>query len=193
MVTMERPIMVHLVESPEAKEKWGFEPRLRPIVSELVNLDYSGWLQRFADNGFTDAHVQTLDALVEAWTGQIDVDDLSEQLAAVEDISDAAELEHTVGDWLERVPRDGISTIVARAEFPSKFGAVCYALGQLAHIIGGAIEFEKIQREARLQSAADWSMTPEQVAEGIALAETGLGENAKTWHRYRDAKYDGQT
>lgn len=184
MVVMEQPIMDHLVASAEAKEKWGFAAQLKPTVSELVNLDYSGWLQRFADDGFTDAQVQTLDASVEEWTGQIDVDALSERLVTVEDISDDAELEQTVGDWLERLPRDGISTIIARAEFPNRFGAVCYALSQLARIIDGAIEFERMQRDARMQPDENWSMTPEQVAEGIALAEAGLAEDAKTWPPY---------
>lgn len=184
MVAMERPIMDHLVASPEANEKWGFEARLRPTASELVNLDYSGWRRRFVADGFTDAHVQTLDALVEEWTGQIDVDSLTERLGAVEDLFDDAALEQIFADWLESVPRDGLSAFVARAEFPDNFVAMCYALGQFARIIDSVIKFEKMQREAQIQPAVDWYMTPEQVAEGIALAETGLAEDAKTWPRY---------
>ena len=184
MVSMERPIMDHLVDSPEANEKWGFEARLRPTVSELVNLDYLGWRRRFVAAGFTDAQVQTLDVLVEGWAGEIDVDVLSGRLAAVEDLSDDAALEQIVADWLKRVPRDGLSASIARAEFPDSFEAMCYALGQFARIIDGAIAFERMQRERRTEPAVDWYLTPEQVTEGIALAEAGLDEDAKTWLPY---------
>ena len=151
MVAMERPIMDHLVASPEAKGKWGFEARLKPVVSELVNLDYSGWRRQFKIDGFTETHVQTLDVLVEEWTGQIGVDALADRLSVVEDMTDDFALERVVGDWLECVAPGGISAIIARAEFPNVFGAVCYALGRLARIIDGAIEFEKTQREVRTE------------------------------------------
>ena len=47
-----------------------------------------------------------------------------------------------------------------------------------------ATAFEKMKRKLEAAPTVDWSLTPEQVAEGIGLAEAGLAEDAETWPGY---------
>lgn len=49
---------------------------------------------------------------------------------------------------------------------------------------GSASAFQNMKRRFQETPAPDWSLTEEQVAEGIALAEAGLAEEAETWPSY---------
>lgn len=48
----------------------------------------------------------------------------------------------------------------------------------------GATAFQDMMRRFRETPAPDWSLTEEQMAEGVELAEAGLAEDAETWPGY---------
>ncbi len=48
----------------------------------------------------------------------------------------------------------------------------------------GATAFQDMMRRFRETPAPDWSLTEEQIAEGVELAEVGLAEDAETWPGY---------
>lgn len=47
-----------------------------------------------------------------------------------------------------------------------------------------AVAFDKMKRKLQKAPVADWSLTPEQIAEGIELAEAGLAEDVGAWPSY---------
>ena len=50
--------------------------------------------------------------------------------------------------------------------------------------INSSAAFEVMRRKFSEAPTPDWSLTPEQVEEGIALAEAGLAEESQTWPSY---------
>lgn len=50
--------------------------------------------------------------------------------------------------------------------------------------INSSAAFEAMRRKFSEAPTPDWSLTPEQVEEGITLAEAGLAEESQTWPSY---------
>ena len=53
-----------------------------------------------------------------------------------------------------------------------------------ADAAGITVSFDKMKRKLQEAPATDWSLAPEQVAEGIELAEAGLSEDVGAWPSY---------
>lgn len=187
MVVMGRPIISHIVNSPAARETWGFEAALRAVVSRLMELDYAGWRKQFADSGFTDAQVDRLEAVVQDWISQIDVDALRKRLKTVSDISDTgdeSELGQALGDWMERIPKEEVANQVVEGNYPNPLEALCYAMSCMGQVATSAVGFEMMRRDWAETPEPDWTLNPDQIAEGVALAEAGLAEDARNWPPY---------
>ena len=187
MAVMERPIISHIVNLPDARETWGLDSVIRATVSRLLSLDYDGWRKRFADSGFTDAQVESLEAVVQDWISQIDVDALRKRLRTVSNISDTgdeSELGQTLGDWMERIPKEEVANQVVEGNYPNSLEALCYAMSRMGQIASSAVGFEMMRRDWAETPEPDWTLTPDQIAEGTALAEAGLAEDARTWPPY---------
>jgi hypothetical protein len=178
---MERPIVDSLFIN---QDEWGLKALFEPTIQKLVRLDHAGWRTQFATDGFSDVQIKTLDSLVQVWLNQMDKDGLSERLTAIEAIQDDTEIDQVIIPWLDQLSRVTIAEEIRRSRFPTPLVAVCYAVSQLAHIIDAAVGFETMRRELLEKPSSDWCMTPEQIAEGVALAEEGLAEDAKIWPAY---------
>ena len=59
-----------------------------------------------------------------------------------------------------------------------------FSKGDWESIINSAAAFEAMRRKFSEVPTPDWSLTPEQVEEGIALADAGLAEESQTWPSY---------
>ena len=179
-MTIERPIVDDLFIN---HDDWDLKTLFEPIIQRLIRLDYAEWRTQFAIDGFTDAQVETLETMVQEWinTGK---DSLAEQLTAVQSIEDDEERERVVDRWLDSLSRSAIANPIRRAAYPMPLDAICYAVGQLGRVINASVEFEVMRRELLNQPNENWSMTPEQIAEGVSLAELGLAEDAKAWPHY---------
>ena len=180
-MTMERPIVDSLFTN---QDEWGLKALVEPIFQKLLRLDHAGWRTQFAADGFSDIQIKTLDSLVQEWLKQIDRDTLSEQLTTVETIREGMEVDQVIVPWLDQLARVTIAEAIRRSGFPMPLDAVCYAVSQLAHTIDAAVAFETMRRELLENPSPDWSMTHEQIAAGVALAEEGLDEDAKVWPAY---------
>ncbi len=180
-MTMERPIVATLFSN---QDDWDSRTLLEPIVDRLVGLDHSGWRDQFAADGFTHGQVELLDSIVQKWTKQIDKDSLAEKLATVADLEDAALCDEVLVPWMEKISNDELNSSIQQAQFPVPLDAFCYTAGQLGHIIYAALAFEAMARHLQQEPSLDWSMSPEQIEQGVSLAEAGIAEDVKTWPIY---------
>ncbi len=183
MVLMERPVMDHLVDSPDAEDVWGLKASFRSRIYTLIRLDYKSWRKQFADDGFTESQVEQLDTIVDEWARQIDMDALLAGLQSIRCLDNNVEIERTVGDWMKKIPKAEVARRIAYARFPNLTHAVCYAAGRVGRLAENAVEFEKLQRGRAEEPECSRAYTPEQIERGKALAEAGLHEDVKIWPR----------
>ena len=181
MTAMERLIVEHVTGLGNES---ALKSVLLPIFPKLFNLDFAGWQTQFNADGFTDGDIDKLDAIVEEWISSINLERLPALVSNIQDMGDESELEQAYNRCLGQVPLDQVSRQIWSAGFPNPTDAFCYAVGRLGHVIDSIFAFESMSRELRDQPDIDWSMTPEQVAEGVALAEVGLAEDATSWANY---------
>lgn len=187
MLVMERPIISHIVNSPDARETWGLDAVVHAMVSSLLKLDYAGWRQQFTDSGFTTAQVERLEAAIQGWLSEIDVDALRKRLRTVGDIrdtGDGSELGQVLDDWMEGIRKAEVANQVVEDNYPNPLEALCYAMSYMGQIAASAIGFEMMRRDLAETPEPDWTLTPDQIAEGVALAEAGLADDARTWPPY---------
>ena len=180
-MTTEYPLVDSLLGGLDHQE---LKNLIVPMVARLVELDEVAWQARLEDDGFTAQQVSTLKSCVREWLDQINVDDLSQRLISAQDINDEAEIMWILDSWAADVSSGSRLAAIAQAGFPMPLDAVCYAVGHLRALTHTTIEFETMRRELMAQPAKHFAMTPEQVAEGVALSEVGLAEDAKGWPAY---------
>ena len=184
MVTMELPIMDHIVSSPDARETWGLEAAIRSMISDLLNLDYHQWQRKLSANGLTDLQIKNLNEFVGQWAGRIETARLSAQLETIEDIANNPQTSLVLGEWLSQISTDDLQQMVVDEGFPHPLDILCYAMSQARDIASHVTAFELARREVDHGPSMDWSMAPDQVAYGTEMAEVGLDEDAKTWPHY---------
>lgn len=180
-MAIERPIVNSMFSNRDDLDPIAL---LAPTIEKLTNLDYLGWREQLAADGFTDDRVDELESMLQDWTGRMDRDSLSKALTSVNDVYDEDERERVVTDWLEASSPSSIVAPIALAQFPNELDALCYAVSKLGHIIYSAVSFELARRQMTEEPPRDLTMTPEQIAEGVALAEAGLEEDSNAWPRY---------
>lgn len=184
MVTMELPIMDHIVSSPDARETWGLEAAIRSMISDLLNLNHGQWQERLTANGLADHQIENLNAFIDQWASRIDTDGLSAQLREIEDIAHDPAVEQVLGEWFDQISTDDLQQMVVEERLPNPFDILCYARCQIKDIVSRVMAFELARREVEHGPSVDWSMDQDQVAYGTELAELGLAEDAKAWPRY---------
>ena len=180
-MTMERPIVNSLFTN---QDNVGLINLFAPTIERLTGLDYVGWRAQLAADGFTDDRVEELESLLQDWTGRIDRDSLAQALMALQDIRDEDGHERVATEWLEAIAAGSVAEAIVLADFPDPLDALCYAVSRLGHIIYAAISFEFARRQIIEEPMRDLTMTTDQIAEGVALAEAGLEEDSKVWPRY---------
>ena len=180
-MTMERPIVDNLFVNFDDQQ---LKDLISPTIAKLVALDELAWQTQLEGDGFTAGQVSALKACVREWTDLIDVDDLSKRLMSVRDIRDDAEIIRVLDTWAADVSMSSSLAGIAQADFPMPLDAVCYAVGHVRALTYATLEFETMRRELEAGPEKDFSMTPEQMAEGVKLAESGLAEDSKTWPVY---------
>ena len=180
-MTMERPIVDSLFTN---QGNMVLINLFAPTIEKLTSLDYVGWRAQLAADGFTDDRVEELESLLQDWTGRIDRDSLLQALMSVEDMYDEDDRERVVTEWLEAISASSVVEPIVLAKFPEPLDALCYAVSRLGHIIYSAVSFEFARRQMVEEPLPDLTMTPAQIAEGVALAELGLEEDSKVWPRY---------
>ena len=184
MVTMERPIMNHIVSLTDANEVWGMDAAIRSLLSDLLALDHQQWEARLAARGLTNDQIENLNTIVDRWTNVIETTALSRQIGMVEEIANGPQLEKILSDWLDKVPINNLEQMVTQARLPKLLEVLCYAMSQVSQLLESAVAFELMRREIEHEPPGDWAMTPDHVGYGVDLAEVGLAEDAKTWPRY---------
>lgn len=184
MVTMELPIMDHIVSSPDARETWGLEAAIRSMISDLLDLDYHQWQQKLSANGLTDLQIQSLNEFVDQWASRIETARLSAQLEEIEDIVNNQQTSLVLGQWFSQISTEELQQMVVDEGIPNPLDVLCYAMCQARDIASNVAAFELARREVDHGPSVDWSMTSEQVAYGTEMAEMGLAEDAKIWPHY---------
>ena len=179
---MEHPIVDNLFGNQDDLD---FKALFGPTMEKLIGLDHEGWRTQLKADGFDDNHVQELEVVVQSWTSRhVDKDELTKRLAVVEDINDETSLGEVVAAWLDGLPRNWIVESIVNAQFPMPLDAMCYAGARIKDILVAAVMFETTRRELQAGPPPNLAMSAEQIAEGVALAEMGLVEDAKAWPHY---------
>ena len=184
MVTMELPIMDHIVSSPDARETWGLEAAIRSMISDLLDLDYHQWQRKLSANGLTELQIRRLNEFVDLWGSRIETARLSAQLEDVEDIVNDPQTSLVLGEWFSQISTDDLQQMVVDEGISNPLDILCYAMCQARDIASRVAAFEIARREVEHGPSMDWSMAPEQVVYGTEMAEIGLAEDAKTWPQY---------
>ncbi|MCY4560383.1 MAG: hypothetical protein OXF79_29290 [Chloroflexi bacterium] len=180
-MAMERPIVDSMFTNRDDLDPIAL---LAPTIEKLTHLDYLGWRAQLAADGFTNERVDELETMLQDWIGSMDRDSLSKALTSVTDVYDEDERERVVTDWLEAISPSSIVAPITLAQFPNELDALCYAVSRLGHVIYSAVSFEFARRQMSEEPSRDLTMTPAQISEGIALAESGLEEDSKAWPCY---------
>ena len=184
MVTMERPIMNHIVSLTDANEVWGMDAAIRSWLSDLLALDHQQWQATLAARGLTNDQIENLNTIVDRWTNGIETAAVSRHIRMVDDIVNGPKMEKILDDWLGEVPVDNLEQMVIQARLPKLLEVLCYAMSQVSQLLESAVAFELVRREIEQGPPCDWAVTPDHVGYGVDLAEVGLAEDAKTWPRY---------
>ena len=184
MVTMERSIMDHILGSPDLRETWGLEAAIRSMIFELLALDYHGWQERLAVDGFTEGQIEELNSFVDLWVSEFDTEGLSQQLQDLPDIGNESAMERILSEWIRGIPFADVRSLIARERFPNPLDVLCYAMAQVKQVLNGIVVFELMRREIELEPPVKWSLEKEQIEYGTQLAEMGLAEDAKAWPQY---------
>lgn len=181
MMLDERTLVDHIVS---LSDSWDGSALLGPIVIRLMGLDDAGWSAYLAGDGFTDAEVERLDDLTEAWIERTDLRRLTNSLAGVADLDSTAEMALIFQEWPSDDDWSAICQLVGDAGFPNPLDALCYAASELMRAASVAIAMESAQRSADAESDSDWEIHPDDVALGQAIADEGLMEDLKSWPTY---------
>ena len=184
MVTMEHSIMDHIVGSPDVRETWGLEAAIRSMIFDLLALDYHGWQEKLAANGFTEDQIEKLNGFVDRWVSEFDTAGLSRQLQDLRDIGNDAAMERILSEWIRGISSADLHRLIARERFPNPFDVLCYAMAQVKQALSSIVAFELMRREIELDPPVGWSLEEDQIEYGTQLAEIGLAEDAKTWPQY---------
>ena len=184
MVTMELPIMDHIVSSPDARETWGLEAAIRSMISDLLDLDYHQWQEKLSATGLTDLQIKNLNEFVDQWASRIETASLSTQLQGIEDVANNPQTSQLLGEWFNRISTDDLQQMVVDERLPNPVYILSYAMCQTRDIASRVAAFELARREVDHGPSIDWSMTPDQVACGTEMAEIGLAEDAEIWPHY---------
>lgn len=184
MVTMERSIMDHIVGSPDIRETWGLEAAIRSMIFDLLALDYHGWQEKLAADGFTEDQIEKLNGFVDRWVSELDTAGLSQRLQDLQDIGNDAATERILSEWIRGISAADLNGLIARERFPNPLGVLCYAMAQIKQALNGIVAFELMRREVELEPPAGWSLEEDQIEYGTELAELGLEEDATTWPQY---------
>ena len=180
--TTEHPIVDNLLGGLDYQ---GLKDLVFPTFLKLVELDESAWRIRLKDDGFSEEQVAAMKSLISEWADGVDMEELSKRLMSVHDIDDEAEILRVLDTWSTDVSMGSRLADIAQTGFPVPLDAVCYAIGQMRTLTLATIKFEAMRRELAQQPRKNYSvMTPEQVAEGVTLAEAGLAEDAQAWPIY---------
>ncbi len=184
MVTMERSIMDHIVESPDVREAWGLEAAIRSMIFDLLTLDYHGWQEKLAADGFTEDQIEKLNGFVDQWVSEFDTAGLSLQLQELTDIGNDSAMELILSEWIRGISSADLHRLIARERFPNPLDVLCYAMAQVKQVLNSIVAFELMRREIELEPPVGWSLEEGQIQYGTELAEIGLAEDAKTWPQY---------
>ena len=137
-----------------------------------MGLDDAGWSAHLAGDGFTDAEVERLDDLTEAWIERTDLRRLANSLAGVEDLNNTAEMTLIFQEWPSDDAWSAICQQVGDAGFPNPLDALCYAASELMRAASVAISIESARRSAAAEHEADWEIHPDDVLLWDRLSRT---------------------
>ena len=181
MVITDTPIVDHIIRLASSGDTAA--PPMS-IVAGIIGMDDAEWAGQLAADGFSDADIVLLEDLAAAWIDRADLSRLSTLLSDVHDLDSEAELAPIFQEWPSDDSWCWIIQQVLDAGFPDPITACCYAAGEAMRAAAGVVAMASMRRQAALEPEIDWTIDPSDVAMGKAIADEGLGEDAKLWPTY---------
>lgn len=154
-------------------------------LATLANLDQAEWMRYLSDVGFGDDDIRRLEDTTDSLFNELGLASrLSHALRAVWDLDDEAELSSAVRRCVDSTRQWDVTGALLSAVHPDPVAVLAHAMRHTNHVVDTAVWLERARRRAFNEPEPDFTMTGEEIAEGVALAELGLAQDAATWPPY---------
>ena len=150
-------------------------------VAELLALSDDGRWDYLAAQGYSEADLDNLSAMMVAWLGPAAQAELIEQADRHSDAGPVVLL----AKWRDAGRAEALGRLAASYEFPSPMLAVCYAVVEAFVTARVAVRLADFHRKRALRPPIDWSpASPEDREMDLRLAEAGYDEEVALWPEY---------
>ena len=152
---------------------------------EMVNLSHADWMEYLLDLGFTEGNIQELeDSTYSLFDGSKLVRGLLPHLREVKDLDSELEMVPTLVHYVVPLLQGSAVERLLNSGYPDGAAVRVHIIRHIMHAVDSAIWLESARRRMLEGPAPDFSMSHEEIAEGIALAELGLDLDAAEWPPY---------
>ena len=188
MLSTGTAVLEMLVTHTDNSRSWA-EPdpldEVRGQLLEMVRLSHAEWIEHLTSSGFTEASIRDLENAVSSLVGELGLaKEFALLLRGVEDVNNETELTSVLPQFLDLPRQQAVEIALNSAAFPDPITALAHVTRHIVHIVSSAVWFESARREMLGGPEPDFHMDDAQIAEGIALAEAGLAQDAAKWPPY---------
>lgn len=152
---------------------------------ELLSLSDADWVQWLAGAGFAEDDVREFEDFASSLFDEIGfIGRFCEELREIDDLGNGVELAPALLRCISPMQQAVLFIALTGRSLSSPVAALALVTRHVIHAADTAVWIESARRRGLEEPELDFTMTDEEIAEGVALAELGLAQDVAEWPPY---------